>query len=59
MEAYQGTYNAYPGPIPDHFMYQLIPPTPPQMPANISGAQGSGQMTQMENAVLGLMGGHF
>jgi prepilin-type N-terminal cleavage/methylation domain-containing protein len=57
MEAYQGTYNAYPGPIPDHFMYQLIPPTPPQMPANISGAQGSGQMTQTENAVLGLMGG--
>jgi len=56
IEAYQGTYNAYPGPIPDHHMYQLDPGQPP-LPANIAPAQGSSKMTQMENAVLGLMGG--
>src|SRR5213595_1545614 len=45
IEAYQGTYNAYPGPIPDHFMYQVAPGTPP-LPANVQGAGGSGMMTQ-------------
>src|SRR5687768_3107201 len=39
VEAYQGTYNAYPGPIPDHHMYQLPPGTTP-MPANMTGANG-------------------
>ncbi|HEV8378688.1 MAG TPA: prepilin-type N-terminal cleavage/methylation domain-containing protein [Tepidisphaeraceae bacterium] len=56
IEAYQGTYNAYPGPIPDHYMYQL-PPGQPPLPAGISPAQGSSQMTMAENLVLGLMGG--
>jgi prepilin-type N-terminal cleavage/methylation domain-containing protein len=57
IEAYQGTYNAYPGPIADHIMYQVIPPTPPYMPANIAGANGSGQLTQSENLILALFGG--
>jgi prepilin-type N-terminal cleavage/methylation domain-containing protein len=56
IEAYQGTYNAYPGPIPDHYMYQLPPGTPP-MPTNINGATGGSQVTMTENMVLGIMGG--
>jgi len=57
IEAYQGTYGAYPGPIPDHLMYQL-PPGQAPLPANIAPSPlgGSSQMTQMENLVLGLMG---
>jgi len=47
IEAYQGTYNAYPGPIPDHMMYQL-PPGQAPMPLNMSGANGSGMMTMHE-----------
>jgi len=56
IEAYQGTYNAYPGPIPDHHMYQLTPGQPP-LPAGVLPAQGSSQMTMAENMVLGIMGG--
>jgi prepilin-type N-terminal cleavage/methylation domain-containing protein len=52
IEAYQGTYNAYPGPLADHVMYQVAPGSAP-LPANISGTQ----VTQSENGVLGLMGG--
>jgi prepilin-type N-terminal cleavage/methylation domain-containing protein len=58
MEAYQATYGAYPGPIPDHHMYQL-PPGQAPLPANISPSPfgGNSQMTMMENMVLGIMGG--
>jgi prepilin-type N-terminal cleavage/methylation domain-containing protein len=57
IEAYQGTYNAYPGPIPDHYMYQLPPGTPP-LPTGVQPSpMGNSQMTQHENAVLGIMGG--
>jgi prepilin-type N-terminal cleavage/methylation domain-containing protein len=57
IEAYQGTYNAYPGPLPDHYMYQLPPGTPP-LPTNIQPSPlGSGQITMSENMVLGVMGG--
>jgi prepilin-type N-terminal cleavage/methylation domain-containing protein len=58
VEAYHGTYNAYPGPIPDHYMYQLQPGQAP-LPANLqpSPLGGSPQMTQAENMALGLMGG--
>src|SRR3954465_3197 len=44
IEAYQGTYNAYPGPIPDHYMYQ-VPPGQPPLPLNINGAGGGSQVT--------------
>jgi prepilin-type N-terminal cleavage/methylation domain-containing protein len=56
IEAYQGTYNAYPGPLADHIMYQ-VPPGMPPLPTGIAPAQGGGQMTMGENLVLGLMGG--
>jgi len=56
IEAYQGTYNAYPGPVPDHYMYQVTPGQAP-LPLNMNAANGSGQMTMHENMVLGLMGG--
>ena len=55
IEAYQGTYNAYPGPIPDHHMYQLTPGQAP-LPAGLAPAQGGGQVTMAENLVLGIMG---
>src|SRR5436190_17034028 len=54
IEAYYGTYNAYPGPVPDHFMYQLSPGQPPG-PQNINGAQSGAQMTMSENGVLGIV----
>ena len=56
MEAYQGTFSAYPGPIPDHFMYLVDPGTPP-LPAGLIAAGSGARMTMGENGVLGLMGG--
>src|SRR5258706_3591000 len=50
IEAYQGTYNAYPGPLADHVMYLVAPGQPP-LPANVTGTQ----MTMAENMVLGVM----
>src|SRR5258706_13896938 len=52
IEAYQGTYNAYPGPLADHVMYVVAPGQAP-LPANVTGTQ----MTMAENMVLGVMGG--
>src|SRR5258706_2852271 len=52
IEAYQGTYNAYPGPLADHVMYVVAPGQAP-LPANVTGTQ----MTMSENMVLGVMGG--
>ncbi|HEV8604222.1 MAG TPA: prepilin-type N-terminal cleavage/methylation domain-containing protein [Tepidisphaeraceae bacterium] len=55
IEAYQATYNAYPGPLPDHHMYQLPPGAPP-LPAGVGPTGPNSQMTMSENMVLGLMG---
>jgi prepilin-type N-terminal cleavage/methylation domain-containing protein len=58
IEAYHGTYNAYPGPVPDIQMFQV--PTGTNMapfPSNIPGNLPNAHMTASENLVLGLMGG--
>jgi prepilin-type N-terminal cleavage/methylation domain-containing protein len=56
IEAYHGTYNAYPGPLNDLYMFQLTPGTPP-LPTGITPTGPGSKMTQTENMVLGLLGG--
>ncbi len=56
IEAYQGTYNAYPGPVVDLMMFQTQPGSPP-LPTGIAPTGPDSRMTQSENMVLGLLGG--
>src|SRR5687768_13251052 len=56
IEAYHGTYNAYPGPLNDLYMFQLTPGTPP-LPAGITPTGPGSHITQSENMTLGLLGG--
>src|SRR5215212_6411907 len=52
-EAYYQTYNSYPGPIPDLYMYQLAP-NDPMLPTGVSPSSPNSRITQSENGVLGL-----